>query len=51
MGVIKRTYRGYVKALYPELTRLSFVAKDKECNKVNAKKCKLIWKFNRIYWL
>jgi hypothetical protein len=44
-------YRGYVKALYPELTCLSFVAKDKECNKVNAKKCKLIWKFNRIYWL
>ena len=45
------TYRGYVKALYPESTRLSFIAKDKECSKVNAKKCKLIWKFNRIYWL
>ena len=44
------TYTGYVKALYPELNRLSFVANDKECNKVNALKCKLLWRFNKIYW-
>lgn len=43
-------YTGYVKALYPKLNRLSFVANDKECNKVNALKCKLLWRFNKIYW-
>lgn len=45
-----KTYTGYVKALYPELNRLSFVANDKECSKVNALKCKLLWRFNKIYW-
>ena len=45
-----KTYIGYVKALYPELNRLSFVANNKECNKVNALKCKLLWRFNKIYW-
>lgn len=45
------THRGYVTALYPHLNALNFKSKTKHCKKVNAKKCKLIWKFNKIYWL
>ena len=25
--------------------------KSKHCKKVNARKCKLLWQFNKIYWL
>ena len=45
------TYRGYVTALYPELNALNFQSPIKHCKKVNAKKCKLLWKYNKIYWL
>lgn len=45
------TYTGYVTALYPELNALNFQSPTKHCKKVNAKKCKLVWKFNKIYWL
>ena len=44
------TYRGYVTALYPHLNALNFQSLTKHCKKVNAKKCKLIYKFNNIYW-
>ena len=44
-------HTGYVTALYPELKALNFQSKTKHCKKVNALKCKLIWKFNKIYWL
>ena len=40
-----------VSHLYPELNALNFQSKTKHCKKVNAKKCKLLWKFNKIYWL
>ena len=45
------TYRGYVTALYPELNALNFQSPTKHCKKVRAKKCKLLWKYNKIYWL
>ncbi len=45
------THTGYVTALYPELNALNFKSKTKHCKKVNAKKCHLLWKFHRIYWL
>ena len=45
------THRGYVTALYPELNALNFQSLTKHCKKVNAKKCKLLWKYNKIYWL
>jgi hypothetical protein len=45
------THRGYVTALYPELNRLNFQSTTKHCKKVNAKKCKLLWKYSKIYWL
>ena len=45
------THTGYVTALYPELNALNFQSPTKHCKKVNAKKCKLVWKYNKIYWL
>ncbi len=45
------THRGYVTALYPEQTALNFQSPTKHCKKVNAKKCRLLWKYNKIYWL
>jgi hypothetical protein len=42
---------GYVTALYPELSALNFQSKTKHCKKVNARKCRLLWKYNKIYWL
>ena len=45
------THRGYVTALYPELDALNFQSPTKHCKKVNARKCKLLWKYSKIYWL
>ena len=45
------TLRGYVTALYPEQNALNFLSSTKHCKKVNAKKCKLLWKYSKIYWL
>ena len=45
------THIGYVTALYPELDAINFQSPTKHCKKVNAKKCKLLWKYNKIYWL
>lgn len=44
-------HRGYVTALYPSLLALNFQSPTKHCKKVNARKCKLIWRYNKIYWL
>lgn len=45
------THKGYVTALYPDVKALNFQSKTKHCKKVNAKKCKLLWSFNKIMWL
>ena len=45
------THRGYVTALYPGLNALNFQSPTKHCKKVNAKKCRLLWKYSKIYWL
>ena len=45
------THTGYVTALYPEQLALNFQSKTKHCKKVNARKCRLLWRFNNIYWL
>lgn len=45
------THKGYVTALYPKLNALNFQSPTKHCKKVNAKKCKLLWKYSKIYWL
>ena len=44
-------HRGYVTALYPHLNALNFQSSTKHCKKVNARKCKLLWKYSKIYWL
>lgn len=41
---------GYVTALYPKINNLNFQSLTKHCKKVNAKKCILLWRFNKIYW-
>lgn len=43
-------HTGYVTALYPKLNALNFQSLTKHCKKVNAKKCDLLWSFNKIYW-
>ena len=45
------THRGYVTALYPEQNVLNFQSPTKHCKKVNARKCKVLWKYSKIYWL
>ncbi len=45
------THRGYVTALYPEQKAINFQSSTKHCKKVNARKCKLLWKYSKIYWL
>ena len=45
------THRGYVTALYPELNALNCQIPTKHCKKVNAMKCRLLWKYSKIYWL
>lgn len=44
-------YEGYVTALYPDIKALNFKAKEKHCKKVNARKCKLLWRFDNVYWI
>ena len=44
------THRGYVTALYPEQKAINFQSPTKHCKKVNARKCKLLWKYSKIYW-
>ncbi len=44
-------HRGYVTALYPEQNALNFQSPTKHCKKVNAKKCRLLWRYSKIYWL
>ena len=44
-------HTGYVTALYPEQFALNFQSETKHCKKVNARKCRLLWRFNKIYWL
>lgn len=45
------THRGYVTALCPKLCALNFQSLTKHCKKVNARKCRLLWKYSKIYWL
>ena len=44
------THRGYVTALYPEQKAINFQSPTKHCKKVNARKCKLLWNYSKIYW-
>lgn len=41
---------GYITALYPSLNYINFQSPTKHCKKVNAKKCKMVYRFSKIYW-
>ena len=43
-------YTGYVTAMYPDKEQLNFQSPTKHCKRTNAHKCRLIWRFNKIYW-
>ena len=43
------TYKGYVVALSPNRGTLSFKSLKKHCM-AKTNKCKLLWRFNHIYW-
>ena len=45
-----KTYIGYVTAMYPKLHALNFQSPTKHCKKANALKCRLVWRYNKIYW-
>lgn len=44
------TYRGYITAMYPKLNAININSPQKHLKKANARKCKLVWRFNKIYW-
>lgn len=44
------THTGYVTAMYPEIHALNFQSPTKHCKKVNALKCRLVWRYSKIYW-
>lgn len=48
-------HEGYVTAMYPECGKrkaaLNFQSPTKHCKRVNARKCSLIYRPNKIFWL
>lgn len=45
------THTGYVTAIRSDGKRLNFQSPTKHCKAVYAKKCRLLWSFNKLYWL
>lgn len=45
-----KTHTGYVTAMYADNDQLNFQSPTKHCKRANAHKCRLIWRFNKIYW-
>jgi len=45
------THTGYVTAMYSDKNQLNFQSPTKHCKRVNALKTRLLWRFNKIYWL
>jgi hypothetical protein len=45
------THEGYITALYPDVNSLSIKGVFKHLKKIKAKRCKLLWRFNNLYWL
>ena len=44
--------KGYVTALYPKTKQLNFRnLSGKDYKKVSAKSCRLLWRYEKIYWL
>jgi len=47
----KQPIIGYVTALYPSSNQLSMISGNKPYKKISARSCKLLWRFDKIYWL
>lgn len=45
------TYVGYVTGLYPDKSQINIQSKEKHLKRCSVKRCRLLWKFNKIYWL
>ena len=44
--------KGYVTALYPDRNLLNFRNREnKDYKKISARSCRVLWKYNKIYWL
>ena len=46
-----KTYTGYVTSIPNKPNQLSFSSHTKNCKRVNASKCTLLWKFKNIKWI
>ena len=44
-------HRKKLVCLFMEVRTGKTITALETCKKVNAKKCKLLWKYNKIYWL
>lgn len=48
-------HEGYITAMYPDCGKqkaaLNFQSPTKHCKRVNARKCRLVYRPNKIYWL
>jgi len=44
-------YIGYITGLYPDKNKINIQSKEKRLTKCGYKRCKLLWRFNKIYWL
>ena len=45
------TYIGYVTGIYPDKLQINIQTQNKHLKRVNARKCKLVWKFNGLYFI
>ena len=44
-------YTGYVTAMYPDKKQINIQSSEKHLKRCGFKRCKLLWRFNKIYWL
>jgi 5-methylcytosine-specific restriction endonuclease McrA len=45
------TYVGYITGMYPDKNQINIQSKEKHLKRCNISRCKLLWKFNKIYWI
>ena len=45
------TYIGYITGLYPDKNQINIQSKEKHLKRCGIKRCKLLWRFNKIYWI
>jgi len=45
------TYIGYITAMYADKKQINIQSTEKHLKRCGYKRCKLLWRFNKIYWL